>query len=58
MNQQLPQIALLPARRPQPRKAAFPQQLQNVPRVATIRLLPAHITGADLGGISDPHFMA
>ena len=42
MLQQLPQIPLLHVGHPQPRKAIFQQQLQNVLRVPLVRLLPPH----------------
>ena len=54
MQHQLPQIALLPVRSPQPRKPAFHHQLQNVRCIPFVRLLLAHVTGPDLRRISDP----
>ncbi len=57
VNQQLPQVALLRARRPQARKPAFQQQLQNVPRIALVGLLLAHITGTNLCRIPHPYLM-
>jgi hypothetical protein len=57
VNQQLPQIALLPARYPQPGKPALDQQLQHVGRVPPVRLLLPHIAGPDLRRIPDPHLM-
>src|ERR1019366_6812935 len=52
--QQLPQISILPARYPDPRKAIFQQQSQNQLRVLAIRLLFAHPLRADLGGVPNP----
>src|SRR5579864_435477 len=54
MPQQLPQIAVLPVRHPDPRETIFEQQTQNQLRVLAIRLLLAHSPGANLGCISDP----
>src|SRR5208282_252738 len=51
---QLPQIPLLPVRRPQTRETAFHHQLQNVGRIPFVRLLFAHVTGPDLRRIPDP----
>jgi hypothetical protein len=58
MDQQLPQIAVLFARPPKPREPLLHQQLQNVGRIALVRLLLAHIAGTNLRGIANPHFMA
>src|ERR1039457_874830 len=58
MQNQLPQIALLPVRRPQLRKPPFHHQLQNMSRIPLVRLLPAHITGPDLRRISDPDLVS
>ena len=52
--QQLPQIAILPARHPDLRETILQQQLQNQLCILPIRLLLAYSLGADLGGISDP----
>ena len=54
MPQQLPQIAILPARYPDPGKAIFQQQLQNQLRILPVRLLLPHPLAADRGRISDP----
>ena len=54
MQHQLPQIPLLTVRCPQPRKAPFHQQLQNVGCVPLVGLLLAHVTGPDLRCIPDP----
>jgi len=54
MQYQLPQIALLPVRRPQPGKPPFHQQFQNMGGVPFVGLLLAHVTGPDLRRISDP----
>jgi rRNA processing protein Gar1 len=58
VNQQLAKIALLSRRSPQPRKTVFDQQLQNVARVSPVGLLLAHIAGANLGRIANPHMVA
>ena len=52
--QQLPQVSILPARHPDPRKAIFQQQPQQQLRILAIRLLLAYPLASDLGGISDP----
>src|SRR5881392_1306110 len=54
LRQLVLQIALLPVRGPQPRKAPFHHQLQNVGRVPLVRLLLAHVAGPDLCRIPDP----
>src|ERR1035437_4947092 len=54
MPQQLPQIAILPARYPDLGKAIFQHQLQNQLRILAIRLLLAYSLRIDLGGVSDP----
>src|SRR6476620_468953 len=54
MPQQLPQIAILPARHPDLRKAIFEQQAQDQLRVLAIRLLLAHSLRADLRRVADP----
>src|SRR5437773_11448781 len=54
MQHQLPQIPLLTVRCPQPPKAPFHQQLQNVGCVPLVGLLLAHVTGPDLRCIPDP----
>src|SRR5664280_3601118 len=54
MPQQLPQIAILPARYPDLGKAIFQHQLQNQLRILAIRLLLAYSLRTDLGGVSDP----
>src|SRR5438045_3251416 len=54
MPQELPQIAVLPTRHPDLRKAIFQQQTQNQLCVLSIRLLLAHPFGANLGCVSDP----
>src|SRR5579863_4183917 len=58
VNQQLAQVPLLRARRPQPWKPALHQQLQNMPRIASVRLLPPHIAGTDLCRIAYPYNVA
>jgi hypothetical protein len=52
--QQLPQIAILPARYPDLREAVFQQQTQDQLRILPIRFLLAHSLGADLGCVSNP----
>ena len=54
MQHQLPQIALLPVRSPQPRKPPLNPQPQNVRRVPLVRLLLAHLAGSHLRRIADP----
>src|SRR5258708_36595746 len=58
MQNQLPQITLLPVRRPQLRKPPFHHQFQNMSRVPFVGLLLAHVTGPDLRRISDPDFVS
>ncbi len=57
MQHQLPQVALLPIRSPQPWKAVFQHQLQNVGCIPLVGLLLAHVTGPNLRCISDPDRM-
>ena len=52
--QQLPQIAVLPACYPDPRKIILQQQVQNVLGILAIGFLFAYPLGADLGGVPDP----
>jgi len=52
--EQLPQVAVLPARHPDLRKTIFEQQLQNQLRILAIRLLLAYSLRADLRRVSDP----
>jgi hypothetical protein len=52
--QQLPQIAILPTRHPDPRKVIFQQEFQNQLRILAIGLLLAHSPGSDLGCVADP----
>ena len=54
--QQLPQIAILWTRYPDPRKAIFQHQLQQQLRIFAIGLLFLDAPGLDLRGIADPHF--
>jgi hypothetical protein len=54
MPQQLPQITILPARYPDPRKIIFQQQSQNQLRILAIRLLLAYPLRTDLGRVPDP----
>src|SRR5580658_5884554 len=57
VNQQLTYVPLLGSRRPQTRKPVLHQQLQNMSRIAPVRLLPTHIAGANLGRIANPNHM-
>jgi len=41
-----------------PREAFRQQQIENEPGVALIGFLFAHFTGANLGGVADPKFVA
>jgi hypothetical protein len=52
--QQLPQIAILPARHPDLWKAILDHQAQNQLGILAIRLLLAYSLGTDLSGVSDP----
>jgi len=54
MPQQLPYIAILPARYPDPGEPILHQQMQNMPSIFTIRLLLAYSLRSDLGGVADP----
>src|SRR5579859_3134511 len=54
MPQQLPQIAILPARYPDPWKIILQQQAQNVLCILAIGLLLAFALPGDLGGVPDP----
>jgi hypothetical protein len=54
MPQQLPQIAILRVRHPDPRKAILQHQLQYQLRVLPIRLLLAYSLRPYLRGTSDP----
>ena len=54
MPQQWPQIAILPARYPDPRKVIFEHQFQNQLRILAIRFLLAYSPPTDLGCVSDP----
>src|SRR5271165_7009551 len=58
MHQQLPLVADLRGRGPQPREAILQQQLQNVQCIALVCLLLAHVAGPNLGRIPDPDCMA
>jgi hypothetical protein len=52
--QQLPRIAILPARYPDLRKVILEHSSQNQLRILAIRLLLAHSLGADLRRVPDP----
>src|ERR1017187_10822899 len=52
--QQLPQIAILPVRHPDPRKVIFQQESQNQLRILPIRLLLADALRTDLRCVSNP----
>jgi hypothetical protein len=52
--QQLPQIAILPARHPELRKAILQQQAQNMLCILAIGLLPAYPFGSDFGCVANP----
>jgi len=54
MPQQLPQIAILRIRYPDPREAIFQQEPQQQLRVLAIGLLLAHLLLAHSRGIADP----
>ena len=54
MPQQLPQIAILRIRHPDPREAIFQHQPQQQLRILPIGLLLAYSLRADLGGVADP----
>src|SRR5260370_16266208 len=57
MPKQLPEVAVGRCGHTDPRKALGEQEIQNEPGVALIGLLLAHLTGANLCGVSDPQFM-
>src|SRR6266704_2151864 len=57
MQQQLPQVAHFTRRHPDPRKPPFHQQLQNMRRIALIRLLLPHVAGTNLGRIAHPQLV-
>jgi hypothetical protein len=56
MPQQLPQIPILCIRNPDPRKAIFPQKLQQQLRILAIGLLLPYSLGANLRCVPDPQF--
>ncbi len=58
MQQQLPLITLHFEGTQMRGKRFSSSRRQNVPRIAVIGLLPAHIAGTDLCRISDPKLMA
>ena len=53
--QQLPQIAIAPARYLDLGKVILQQELQNTPRVLPIRLLLTYSLGLDLGRVPSPY---
>jgi hypothetical protein len=57
MPQQLPRIAILRVRYPDPREAIFQQQPQQQLRVLAVGLLLAYSFGADRGCIADPQLI-
>jgi hypothetical protein len=58
MPHQLPQITFRQRRPPDPREAFVQQQLQQVGRVARVRLLLAHHRRPDLCCVADPQLVA
>src|SRR5215469_17914437 len=54
MPQQLPQIAIVPARNPDLGKVILQHELQDMPRVLAIGLLLAYPLRSDLGCIAPP----
>src|SRR5215831_14544203 len=52
--QQLPQIAIVPARYPDLGKIILQHELQNMPRILPIRLLLTYSLGLDLGRVPPP----
>jgi len=52
--QQLPQIAILPARHPDLRKAIFQHQFQNQLGILAIRFLLAYSLRTDLSCVTNP----
>ena len=52
--QQLPHIAILPARHPDPGKPILHQQAQNMSSILPIGLLLADSLRSNLGGVTDP----
>ena len=57
MQQQLPQIPLLRARHPDPRKSFLQQQLQQQLSISSVGLLFAYFQGSDLARISQPQLV-
>src|SRR5438094_7759309 len=57
MQQQLPQVAHFTRRHPDPRKPPFHQQLQNMRRIALVRLLLPHVAGTNLRRIAHPQLV-
>jgi hypothetical protein len=57
VHQQLPHIAFLRRRHPDPRKPPLLQQPQQMRRVPPVRLLPAYVAGPNLRRISDPQLV-
>ena len=58
MPKQLPQVAFGGCGNPDLREAFREQKIENEPSVALIGLLLAHFTGANLGRVADPKFVA
>jgi hypothetical protein len=52
--EQLPQIAILPARHPNLRETILEKQTQDQLRILAIRFLLPYALGSDLGRVSDP----
>src|SRR5438445_924302 len=57
MQQQLPQVAHFTRWHPDPRKPPLDQQLQNMRRIALVRLLLPHVAGTNLGRIAHPQLV-
>src|SRR5439155_6241469 len=57
MQQQLPQVAHFTRWHPDPRKPPLDQQLQNMRRIALVRLLLPHVAGTNLRRIAHPQLV-
>src|SRR5437870_13880344 len=57
MQQQLPQVAHFTRRHPDPRKPSLHQQLQNMRRIALVRLLLPSVAGTHLRRIAHPQLV-
>ena len=58
MPEQLARGRVRPVREPRSSESSLQEQIEDQPGVALIGLLLAHLTGANLGGITDQQFVA